>query len=298
VNGVEPFIISSTMLASYKECKKQAELGFFREGGLEPKRAPGVMDWGIQFHKMAEWHTRTMWPNITSTKEQLIEPEVADDVRRVYWAYWDNKGSVDHGKIRSVLGVEAPLYVPINVKRQDGRPIYFRATFDKIFLDKDGWIIGHDYKTFKKQDAWDVELDFQGRIYTAVLKWLFPDRNILFEYDRVRQDLPKTHGGKWLYEECYEDIQLVCSPIEIVKLWKETEYAIAEMCATENFNGWYRQENKFKCKMCRFKELCKADLQGTLDAGTIELLADHRKPMTVPDFLRGPEQNADGISPE
>jgi hypothetical protein len=323
----DPFIVSSSSLGSYFTCKKQYQIGF--EMMLEPQRGEGgVINVGLGFHSYAHWMTLMRQPKLAekAKPEDLVEPAVSDEIKDIYRHWWNNIGVFKEQTKKIVLGAEAPIYTQIKIAPGiTDQEVYLRCTFDEIYLDKEGWIVALDYKTFSKLDPWDVDLDFQGRLYTAALQLMFPSYPVRFEYQRIRQAAPGTPRGEsqnlrledgiwwqytpkgdkrkkaelWQPEECYETVDMVCAPNELVQLWKECEYAIGELLvrkrlAPENPGAWVREANKMTCKMCMYKELCKADLQGTLDEGTIEILATARKPFVTPDFLRQTVESENG----
>lgn len=309
----DPLIFSSSQLSTYNQCKKQHQLAY--EMLLEPKRnEDNAMDKGTAFHKWAQFQTTQFNDNLTP----IEPPSVDDNTINVWSAWWKHRGEAKHESKRSVLGVESPIYTPLEV--DIGGPIacYLRCTFDEIYLDKKGWIVGLDYKTFTKLDPWDVDLDFQGRLYIAALEKLFPGYNVRFEYERVRQVPPGTPRGNveslrlegetwwqynkagdkrkraevWEVDECYETIDLVCPQNELDALWDETLYNVQELMVRRRLaergmaGTWPRQTNKFICKSCYYKDLCKADLAGTLDEQTILLMANIRTPLEIPDNLK------------
>ncbi len=309
----EPLVFSMSQISTYVDCKKKYQLGY--EMNLEPKVSDETaMSKGTAFHKQAQYRTTLLWPHLP----QIEPPDASHETQDLYDAWWLYRGKEKHEKKKRVLGVEAPLYIPleINTGLLD-QAVYIRCTFDEIYLDKEGWIIGLDYKTFQAHTAWDVDLDFQGRIYLAALQRLFPKYNVRFEYERIRQSAPGTPRGDsqylrleedtwwqynkagdkrkraelWTVEECYETIDLIIDQDEMNVLWEETKFNVMELLvrqkASQTMPGaWGRTTNKGNCSWCYFKTLCKSDLQGTLDEQTIELLANVRKPMEIPPELR------------
>lgn len=315
---VEPLVFSMSQISTYVECKKKAQLAY--EMLLEPKTDnDNAMGKGTAFHKYAQYQTATKWSHLP----EVIWPDVSEETKDLWTAWWEHRGRAKHDKKKRVLGVESPIYVPVEVNTGiPGQDVYLRCTFDEIYLDKEGWIVGFDYKTFKTHTAWDVDLDFQGRIYLAALQRMFPTHNIRFEWERIRQAAPGTPRGDsqylrleekdgvatwwqynkagdkrkraelWTPEECYETIHLVITKDEMNTLWDETKFNIMELIvrrkAAETIPGaWGRTTSKMSCQFCYFKDLCKADLQGVLDDQTIELLATHREPLEIPKELYG-----------
>jgi hypothetical protein len=305
-------IFSMSQLKTYIECRKKYQLGY--EMNLEPQQGDGPMSRGTEFHKWAEYLTSSKWDNLVS----VAEPEASLETIAVYNAWWVHRGKEKHDKKKRVLGVEQSIYTPLDVHTGiPGQQVYLRCTFDEIYLDKEGWIVGFDYKTFAKLMPWDVDLDFQGRLYIAALQKLFPTYSVRFEYERIRQSAPGTPRGAaaglrleegtwWIYnaagnkrkraevwtpEECYETIDLVVPQTELDELWEETLFNVTELLVrrkvAETMPGaWGRQTNKFTCGMCYYKDLCKSDLQGTLDEGTIAILATRREPLEIPEELK------------
>ena len=309
----EPLIFSSSAISSYIACKKMYELGYERL--LEAKAGDeGAMGKGTAFHKWAQYMTTKIHSNLAP----VDAPEVSDQVKEVYHNWWNYRGSDKNDKKKRVLGVESPIYTPLDVNTGvPDQKCYLRCTFDEIYLDKNDWIVGFDYKTFSVHTPWDVDLDFQGRIYVAALQQLFPTYNVRFEYERIRQSAPGTPRGEaqnlrleegtwwqynkagdkrkraelWKPEECYETIDLVPSTVELETLWDETKFNVMELLvrrkAAQTMPGaWGRSTNKFQCKMCYMKDLCKADLQDILDEQTIGILANRRTPLEIPPELQ------------
>jgi len=318
--GLDPLILSMSQIATYIECKKKYELGYVRL--LEPKgNDESAMSKGTAFHKLAEHMTTEMWPHLPHVECPQVPPET----EKLWEAWWQNKGIEKHDKKRKVLGVEAPIYTPVDVVTNiPGQQVYLRCTFDEIYLDKEGWIVGLDYKTYSTDRTQDVELDFQGRTYVACLQRLFPSYNVRFEYERIRQSPPGTPrgdskflrfeensegGGKWWQYnkagdkrktaelwtplECYETVDLIPTKIELETLWDETKFNIMELLVRQKAaatipGAWGRTSSKSSCSFCYFKTMCIADLQGVLDEQTIDLLSNPHKPLEIPAELREP----------
>jgi len=302
-----------SQISTYIECKKKAHLAY--EMGLEPKpNEESAMSKGTAFHQYAEFQTTTHWPHLP----QVACPDVTQETADLWSHWWANKGEAKHETKKRVLGVEAPLYTPIEINTGiPGQRVYLRTTFDEIYLDKEGWIVGLDYKTFKVASTWDVDLDFQGRIYIAALQHLFPTYRTRFEYERIRQSAPGTPRGNsqflrmeegewwqynkagdkrkraelWTPDECYQTTTLVVAKDELEVLWNETKFNIMELIvrrrAAETMLGaWGRTSSHSSCQYCNFQALCKADLFGQLDEQTIEALANHREPLEIPEELK------------
>jgi len=308
----DPIILSMSQLKTYVECKKRAQLAY--EMLLEPiKDGETAMSVGTEFHKWAEWATSVMWPHLPKVER----PENSPETEKIYNAWWEHRGKDKHDQKKRVLGVEKAIYTLLEVNTgTPGQRVYLRCTFDEIYLDKEGWIVGFDFKTFKVQTAWDVDLDFQGRLYTAVLQRLFPDTNVRFEWERIRQSVPGTPRGNaqglrleegvwwtynkdgtkrkrsevWTNDECYERIDAVYPQEELDVLWNELLFNVMELIVRRQVSkttpgAWGRSTDKFACSFCYHKALCKADLQGTLDSQTIDLLATKREPIAIPEEL-------------
>jgi hypothetical protein len=316
----EPLIFSMSQIKTYVECKKRAQLAY--EMLLQPNVSDeAAMSKGTAFHKYAQYQTSQRWPHL----EKVEKPEVSEETVGLYNSWWEHRGRTQHDAKKRVLGVEKPIYTLLNIKTGIlGQAVYLRCTFDEIYLDKEGWIVGFDYKTYKVDSSPDVDLDFQGRIYIAALQRLFPDYPVRFEYERVRQSAPGTPRGNaqglrleegtwWTYNkagdkrkrseiwtpaECYETIILTADQDELDVLWNETLFNATELIVRRRVSettpgAWGRTTDKFACGFCYFKALCKADLKNTLDDQTIDLLATRRTPLETPEELK--EGCSDGL---
>ena len=287
----EPLIISMSQIKTYVECKKRAQLAY--EMLLEPvKDAESAMSAGTAFHKYAEYQTSNLWEHLP----KVADPNASAETKDLYDSWWEHRGRAQHETKRRVLGVEKPIYTLLEVNTGiPGQRVYLRCTFDEIYLDKEGWVVGFDYKTFKVQTPFDVDLDFQGKLYTAVLQRLFPDQNVRFEWERIRQSAPGSPRGNaaglrleegtwwtynkagdkrkrseiWTPEECYESIVAISEQTELDGLWDETLFNVMELIVRRRVSettpgAWGRTTDKFACGFCYYKALCKSDLHGTL----------------------------------
>jgi hypothetical protein len=309
---VEPLIFSMSQIKTYVECKKRSQLAY--EMLLEPiKDGETAMSKGTEFHKWAEYCTAGRWDHLA----QGTMPEVSQESKDLYNSWWEHRGEAAHASKKRVLGVEKPIYTALDVNTGvPGQRVYLRCTFDEIYLDKEGWIVGFDYKTFKTHTAWDVDLDFQGRLYVEVLHRLFPDTPVRFQWERIRQSAPGTPKGSaaglrlvdgvwwtyskdglkrkrsdiWTPEECYETVDSVYDQAELDVLWSETLFNVMELVVRRRVSettpgAWGRTTDKFACGYCYYKAICKSDLQGTLEQN-IDLLATRRAPLETPEELK------------
>jgi len=255
--------LSSTSLHTWMRCRKQYELSFIR--GLEPKVKPEAMGKGSSFHKCAEEYFK----GERATDEPLLP---------VWEAFMlHNKLPLD------VISAELPYWCDLIPG------VRLRITPDLVYRSGD-WIVCRDWKTFSKDGEWDVDLDFQGRLYTALLRQHFKTEKVRFEYVKVRselgRDLKKGYVA-WTNAERYpEPDELIPSKAECDILLAEAQYAASEILQlrlTAGSVAYYRSPQRGfdmnSCDRCLVKEACKKDLTGELDEQTISLLYNIREPL-------------------
>lgn len=271
----DPLVLSYSDIALYKKCPEAFELGSARL--IQPRKTSEAADLGTAFHA-----------NLAiATNDRGID--LAED-------YGDAMAIVAHEYIKhnplptlaDTLAVEDPQYTKLL------RGVWLRTTFDLVYRDESGWIVGRDYKTFEKSPALDVDLDFQGRIYIAALMRAFNTNDVRFEYEYVRRVPPGTRNSKgaWSVEECYINVPVVIARREADELWAETQEwarAILRARRTGKFpRAGTRKEFGSPCLGCWYSDLCKAEMQhGRLDAQDLEFLANGTRERTVlPEALR------------
>jgi len=257
--------LSSTSLHTWMRCRKQYELSFMLN--LEPKVKPEAMGKGSSFHKCAEAYFKgeraTDEPLLPVWEEFMLHNQLPVDVISAELPYWCDL----------IPGVR------------------LRITPDLVYRSGD-WIVCRDWKTFSKDGEWDVDLDFQGRLYTALLRRHFQTELVRFEYVKVRSELGrelKKGYVAWTPAERYpEPDELIPSKAECDILLEEAQYAAREILERTVkrigppgalYRSPQRGFDMNSCDRCLVKEACKKDLTGELDESTISLLYNIRTPL-------------------
>jgi hypothetical protein len=256
-------------------CRKQYELSFIRN--LEPKVKPEAMGKGSDFHKCAEHHFR----HALNGRDSLKLP-----LNNTMWPVWEEYAFINRlPAIETILSVEDPYWCDLIPG------VRLRITPDLVYRSGD-WIVCRDWKTFSKDGEWDVDLDFQGRLYTALLRVFFKTEKVRFEYVKVRSELGrnlKSGYVEWANAERYpEPDELIPSKAECDILLEEAQYAAREILKHSDTRqitpgALYRSPQRGfdmnSCDRCLVKEACKKDLTGELDEQTISLLYNIREPL-------------------
>jgi hypothetical protein len=263
---------------SFRRCPKSFDLGY--ERGLQPRKTNEAVEQGASFHKIIE-HL---------TKAGRI-PEDAGPMADVVLAY------VAHKPLPAeIVTAETPTYTDIF----GDRTVYLRTTFDLVYTHE-RVIIGRDYKTFGVAPTLDLELDFQGRVYTAALKRQYGG-DVRFEYEYVRRELFHNKKGApdptnpWSVEESYLNFPLSTTAHEDAQTWGELQETVYDIVRKQDRAlitpyAWTRTDlkgNVNSCKGCFYSELCKTEYaHGELTPSIIDLLAEpeRRKPDTLPEAV-------------
>lgn len=273
-----PLVLSYSAIALFKKCRKAYELSYER---LIEVASSDAAQAGTDFHRYASVKAE-------ATKgEELSEEDRAfyntpSPMRDVWIAYQKHRPLPT-----DIISAEEPLYSKLV------RLVWLRTTFDLVYRDADGWIVGRDYKTFEKAPAYDVDLDFQGRIYIASLMRCFNTDKVRFEYEYVRRVPPGTANSKgvWSVDDCYINVPVVISTREAEELWSETQDVVRDVLLARRkgtfYRGGTRKEFGSPCFGCWQSDLCKAEIQhGELDEQDIALLSvGKREPITLPKGL-------------
>lgn len=279
----ETLVLSSSSLAAFKRCR--AKFKYAYEMLLKPKERVEAMEQGTAFHLMMARANNCLleyWPQDQNFVEKYYPIFNADPMWLVALTYWEHEP-----KDYKPLLIEEPMYIKLDPDT------WLRYTPDLVFKRRD-FIVARDYKTFAKQPNIDVDLDFQGRIYTAALMRHFKTSDVWFEYECVRRTPPgvshNAKGDKWSPDECYTRVPLVISKQEAEQLWEETREVAADIRRTRERGGaaWYRVDSKGwdGCTSCSMRFACKAEAQtGRLDQQTIALSYDAGKPLVLPEGL-------------
>lgn len=295
-------VVSMSDFARFKRCRKAADLTFHH--GLEPLADKEVMARGRAFHAMMEAYTLAQQLSVVEDigieqrlrklKALLAESDLGE-MKAVAEQYLTRKWNIAPECIASA---EVPVYTRLLEPgaawngKHDERPspaVYLRTTFDLIYQDADGWIVGRDYKTFSKAASHDNDLDFQGKIEMAVLQHHYDSNHARFEYINVRQTPPDVvkdkSGGSWREDECYSTDDFYPSEYELSGIWRETQHVARELLgclASDDPYVWYRTDLKgtspHTCGQCFVKDLCKDEAMfGGLSVSTIEQWAKPRE---------------------
>lgn len=271
-----PIVISMSAFQAFKRCRKSFYLGNVLD--LEPNKTNEAVEKGASFHKWIERETRRQ------VYQESIVGVQQDEMYPIADAYMLEYPLPDPNDI---YYVEEPIYTKILEPTLIQPAVYIRTTFDLVYRDKD-WVVGRDYKTFERLSTHDLELDFQSRIYLAILRFTY-GRNVKFEFEYVRRALPKKYDpkSKWTTADCYHRETILCSDREIDALWRETQQVARDiLAARENgYDSYYRTDLRgttpFTCHTCFYKQLCKADLAGALDDQTVALLAKPKEKISI-----------------
>jgi PD-(D/E)XK nuclease superfamily protein len=271
--------LSSTSLHTWLRCRKQYELSYIL--GLEPKVKPEAMGKGSDFHKCMEYYAKcVMQAGLASS--DLAGHFATSAMRPVVEEYVLHNGFPDKDQLMSA---ELPYWCDLIPG------VRLRITPDLVYRSGE-WIVCRDWKTFSKDGEWDVDLDFQGRLYTALLRQHFKTEKVRFEYVKVRSELGrelKKGYVAWTNAERYpEPDELIPSKAECDILLEEAQYAAREILKHSDTRqitpgALYRSPQRGfdmnSCDRCLVKEACKKDLTGELDEQTISLLYNIREPL-------------------
>jgi len=265
----KPLVLSMSAIALFRKCRRAYRYGY--EDGLVTPSSPAA-ELGTDFHELmkaaAAGHPLDQdAPMYAVAEEYLRRHPLPDDI----------------------ISAEEGLFTQIVPK------VWLRTTFDLVYRDADGWIVGRDYKTFEKSPAYDVDLDFQGRIYIAALMRAFDTDRVRFEYEYVRRSVPGTKNsrGFWEPHECYINMPVVISRREADELWDETILWVKEILRARKeglfMRSGTRKEFSSPCLGCFYETPCKTEMShGELDDQDIELLGlGRRERDTLPAHLLG-----------
>lgn len=259
-------------ISTFKRCGKKFDIQYRKL--LDGVRESPAMELGTNFHKIMEEYAKT----------GNMGESVLGDIEHVACDYVHYNGFPNRD---SIISAEDPLYIEVLPE------VYVRCTMDLVYK-KDDYIVIRDYKTFSKSPTLDIELDFQARVYIALLMKHFKTDKVSFEHVYVRTtppNVPKDKAGKcWEPSECYITDTLVVGEEEAAVIMGElqSDLLILEYC--EKTDAYTRNNIKgggyMDCNRCSVKELCKAELQhGSLDLIDLTYLAVKREPIELPEAL-------------
>lgn len=150
---------------------------------------------------------------------------------------------------------------------------------DSTYLCTHGMLPTHN--TFSTAPSLDMDLDFQGRIYSCVLQHQYPQNNIEFEWEYVRRELgrelKKTGYTVWSDDERYINVPMIMSSIEMDTTWRELQETVSDMVRSIDEDRLYRQDLKVgphSCSFCQYNTICKTEYShGSLSQTDIDMLA-------------------------
>lgn len=284
-NGKPFYVISMSGLQAFKRCRKSFDLGYMR--GYEAISVPDPVSRGSSIHK----HLAAL---ATGAYDVLKCVEQGDEDAAIAWAY-NVARPVPTGP--RVIAIEQPFY-RILVEPSGTTPgVILRCTFDAAFWLADenkvnNYVVLRDYKSFDRAPTLHVDLDFQGRIYSAFGMRYFKTPHVFFEYEHIRRTLPNVvkdkSGGKWAEDECYLNTQLIISEREADALWEETREVAYDLVRCIDEKRWYRTDlrgsSPHTCATCFWRHGCVAEVQqGTLTKETAEMFFQKRDPIMLPE---------------
>lgn len=268
---MEPLVLSMSAISVWMRCKKKFQYQY--EMLLDGIKENEAMAEGTAFHSIMAEYART--------GKLLDEGSPMGDVAQVY---------LQHRKFpKAVIRIEEPIYVEI----LEG--VYVRGTCDLIYKDEDGSLVIRDWKTFARLPSLDSDLDFQARLYIALVMRHYKTAKVRFEHEYVRRTppgVPKDKAGNcWDVQDCYLTSSISASVAETMTIVQEVKWELETLLKTRE-NGNYTRTNLKgggydACSACSVKEICKAELtNGELNESTLYGISRKRDPVDIPENLK------------
>jgi hypothetical protein len=271
---MEPIVFSMSAIAAFKRCRKSYEISY--EMLLEPKSVPSYVTQGSDIHTLL--HQAAKGETLDKNNEMY---EVVESYLR------------EEPLPKKILSAEESAYTLILPAGEfydcygiphEHPDVYIRTTFDLVYEER-GMIVGRDYKSFATQPTYDLQLDFQTRIYIAALIAKYQTDRVRFEHENIRRT-PPSPLSHWSPAQCYIRNEVAFPKHEIRQQWDETKDVVRDMLRARVEQRFYRQDLKtgpHSCNMCFVRDLCIAQLRtGALDEQTISLLANRREKERMP----------------
>jgi len=174
--------------------------------------------------------------------------------------------------------------------------VYVRGTCDLIYGSEDGTLVIRDWKTFTRLPSLDSDLDFQARLYIALVMRHYKTSKVRFEHVYIRKtppNIPKDKAGNcWTPEECYiTPPPILMSLHEVMTLVQEVTWELENLIYTKKNGRYTRSPQKGggydDCTRCSVKEICKAELtNGTLNDSLLYGISRKREPIEIPEGLK------------
>ena len=263
-----PLVLSMSAVSTWMRCKKKYQYQY--EMLLDGVKENEAMAEGTAFHSIMADYART---------GKIPDDSPMGDVARIY---------LQHRKMPAdIVLIEDPIYIEF----LEG--VYIRGTCDLIYRDQDGALVIRDWKTFARLPSLDSDLDFQARLYIALVMRKYRASNVRFEHEYVRRTppgVPKDKAGNcWSPEDCYLTASISASIRETMTIVQEVKWELETLLKTRE-NGNYTRTNLKgggydACSACSVKEICKAELStGELDESTLYGISRKREPIDLPIF--------------
>lgn len=266
----EPLVFSMSGISTWMRCKKKYQYNY--EMLLDGVKENEAMAEGTAFHSIMADYART---------RQIKESSPMGDVARVYL---ENRAFPSE-----IVLIEESIYVEFLPG------VYIRGTCDLIYRSEDGTLVIRDWKTFARLPSLDSDLDFQARLYIALVMRHYKTSTVRFEHEYVRRTppgVPKDKAGNcWTPDECYLTQPISVSLREVMTIVKEVTIELESLLKTRE-NGNYTRTNLKgggydACSACSVKEICKAELiNGELNENILYGISKKREPIETPENLK------------
>ena len=258
-------VFSMSAISTWMRCKMKYK--YMYELLLDGVKENEAMAEGTAFHTIMADYAKT---------RQLEDTSPMGDVARVY---------LNHRAFpNTVVLVEEPIYVEFL------NGVYVRGTCDLIYKDEDGTLVVRDWKTFARLPSLDSDLDFQARLYIALVMRHFRTTKVRFEHEYVRRTppfIPKDKAGNvWQPEDCYLTESILVSVAECAQIVQEVRWELENLLKTRETGAYTRTNLKgggySDCNACSVKEICKVELtNGELNDSLLYGISRKRDPIDI-----------------
>jgi CRISPR/Cas system-associated exonuclease Cas4 (RecB family) len=267
---MDDIVLSMSAISTYQRCRKKFKLSYvegMEDADLVPSEA---LEKGTSFHK----HMEDYYLNPKGAEQNEMSEVAREFIKRRPMP--DIKDVLQYG---DVYAVDKPFLYKLPYYSS----VYLRCSFDLAYRSNDIFVI-RDYKTFSRAPSFNIDLDFQGRMYLAFASKLWGPGTYKFEHEMVRTEAPGTaHGNKpvkyWTEEECYFHHSMILPKEEMEDDWQEILSLVDEIVnkLDDPCSRYQRSPQKgggyMDCSSCNVKNLCIAQKQGNLDSDNIRNLS-------------------------